>query len=178
MPAGWTTTLIDMPLNSFPSTVSEETLKLKSFMCPSGINDFPMTNSSHIKGTSSVRELLTVMKDTRTGGPAEGAHLHIVHLADARSSLELIKIPHSLKIRGLIDFSVKSEYPVDPLWNYVVLAVFGVLWLERNANISEGMVMNFEFLWKRIVYWAALQMPSNREFIGRCPIFLYFRKLV
>ncbi|KAL2494176.1 Allantoinase [Forsythia ovata] len=48
--------------------------------------------SSSTLGTSSVRELLTVMKDTRTGGPAEGAHLHIVHLADARSSLELIKI--------------------------------------------------------------------------------------
>ncbi|RWR92054.1 Amidohydrolase 1 [Cinnamomum micranthum f. kanehirae] len=88
--AGGVTTLIDMPLNSFPSTVSEETLRLKveaaqdklyvdvgfwgglvpdnafnksalegllkagvlglkSFMCPSGINDFPMTNASHIK---------------------------------------------------------------------------------------------------------------------------------
>lgn len=88
--AGGITTLIDMPLNSEPSTVSVETLKLKveaaeqklyvdvgfwgglvpenaynasaldgllkagvlglkSFMCPSGINDFPMTNSSHIK---------------------------------------------------------------------------------------------------------------------------------
>ncbi|KAH6773703.1 allantoinase [Perilla frutescens var. hirtella] len=181
--AGGVTTLIDMPLNSFPSTVSEETLKLKikaaqgrifvdvgfwgglvpenafnstalehlleagalglkSFMCPSGINDFPMTNSSHIKEGLSVlakyrrpllvhaeiqqdpegeldmvdvgsvsprsystylttrpasweeaaiRELLTVTKNTRAGGPAEGAHLHIVHLADARSSLELIK---------------------------------------------------------------------------------------
>ncbi|KAL2532870.1 Allantoinase [Abeliophyllum distichum] len=85
--SGGIRTLIDMPLNSFPSTVSKETLKLKyvistssfnrflgrsgpknafnatslerllkagvlglkSFMCPSGINDFPMTNSSHIK---------------------------------------------------------------------------------------------------------------------------------
>ncbi|PIN19735.1 Dihydroorotase [Handroanthus impetiginosus] len=177
--AGGITTLIDMPLNSVPSTVSEETLKLKtkaaqgrifvdvgfwgglvpenafnvtalerlldagalglkSFMCPSGINDFPMTNSRHIKEGLSVlakykrpllvhaeiqqkaegdlemvgnprsystylktrpasweeaaiRELLAVMKDTRAGGPAEGAHLHIVHLSDARSSLELIK---------------------------------------------------------------------------------------
>ncbi|KAL2552487.1 Allantoinase [Forsythia ovata] len=100
--------LIDMPLNSFRSTVSEETLKLKSFMCHSGINDFPMTNSSHIKGTSSVRELLTVMKDTRTGGPAEGAHLHIVHLADARSFLELIKIVFMLsyleELRSLVYF--------------------------------------------------------------------------
>jgi allantoinase len=88
--AGGITTLVDMPLNSFPSTVSPETLKLKieaaknrihvdvgfwgglvpdnalnssaleslldagvlglkSFMCPSGINDFPMTNITHIK---------------------------------------------------------------------------------------------------------------------------------
>ncbi|CAH1448446.1 unnamed protein product [Lactuca virosa] len=176
--AGGITTLIDMPLNNFPSTVSEETLKLKkeatkgriyvnvgfwgglvpenafnasilegllnagalglkSFMCPSGINDFPMTDATHIKEGLSVlakykrpllvhaekqqeleledgvddprsystylktrpasweetaiRELLTVAKDTRIGGPAEGAHVHIVHLSDSRSSLELIK---------------------------------------------------------------------------------------
>ncbi|KAJ6402072.1 hypothetical protein OIU84_014195 [Salix udensis] len=178
--AGGITTLIDMPLNSVPSTVSAETLKLKidaakkniyvdvgfwgglvpenafdansleallsagalglkSFMCPSGINDFPMTNSSHIKeGLSilakyrrpllvhaeipqysesyledaandprlystylktrpasweeaAIRELLTVSKDTRIGGPAEGAHLHVVHLSDAGSSLQLLK---------------------------------------------------------------------------------------
>ncbi|WOG85168.1 hypothetical protein DCAR_0104355 [Daucus carota subsp. sativus] len=177
--AGGITTLIDMPLNSFPSTVSEETLKLKieaaegnifvdvgfwgglvpenafnasalegllnagvlglkSFMCPSGINDFPMTNSTHIKEGLSVlakyrrpllvhaeieqeseelknevddprsystylktrpasweqaaiRELLTVTKDTRAGGPSEGAHLHIVHLSDSGDSLDLIK---------------------------------------------------------------------------------------
>ncbi|KAK4485222.1 hypothetical protein RD792_007850 [Penstemon davidsonii] len=181
--AGGITTLVDMPLNSYPSTVSEETLKLKtnaaqgrifvdvgfwgglvpenafnstalerlldagvlglkSFMCPSGINDFPMTNSTHIKEGLSVlakykrpllvhaevqqelegddlattegagnprsystylktrppsmeeaaiRELLTLTKDTRVGGPSEGAHLHIVHLADSKSSLQLIK---------------------------------------------------------------------------------------
>ncbi|XP_044495077.1 allantoinase isoform X2 [Mangifera indica] len=180
--AGGVTTLIDMPLNSYPSTISKETLKLKieaaekniyidvgfwgglvpenafnvtaleallnagalglkSFMCPSGINDFPMTNASHIKEGLSVlarykrpllvhaeiqqdskshlevedgkndarsystylksrppsmeetaiRELIAITKDTRPGGPAEGAHLHIVHLADASSSLDLIK---------------------------------------------------------------------------------------
>ncbi|CAL5412219.1 unnamed protein product [Camellia sinensis] len=174
--AGGLTTLVDMPLNSFPSTVSEETfelkikaaakriyvdvgfwgglvpenafngsalegllkagvLGLKSFMCPSGINDFPMTNAGHIKeGLSilakyrrpllvhaeiqqelediaddprsystylktrpasweeaAIRELLTVTNSTRAGGPAEGTHLHIVHLSDARSSLDLIK---------------------------------------------------------------------------------------
>lgn len=31
-------------------------------------------------------------KETRTGGPAEGAHLHIVHLSDSSSSLDLIKV--------------------------------------------------------------------------------------
>lgn len=179
--AGGITTLIDMPLNSYPSTVSAETLRLKveasneklhvdvgfwgglvpenafntsalesllsagalglkSFMCPSGINDFPMTNSSHIKEGLSVlaryrrpllvhaevvldsetnsehdsdsdarsyttylktrppsweeaaiRELQEAMQATRVGGLAEGAHVHIVHLSDARTSLDLIK---------------------------------------------------------------------------------------
>ncbi|XP_028086066.1 probable allantoinase isoform X2 [Camellia sinensis] len=51
--AGGLTTLVDMPLNSFPSTTSEETFELKSFMCPSGINDFPMTNAGHIKSISA-----------------------------------------------------------------------------------------------------------------------------
>ncbi|KAJ4846568.1 hypothetical protein Tsubulata_043281 [Turnera subulata] len=191
--AGGITTLVDMPLNSDPSTVSVDTLMLKlkaaekniyidvgfwgglvpenafnptalqalldagvlglkvsilrsgslsiskSFMCPSGINDFPMTNISHIKEGLSVlakygrpllvhaemeqesesfpvddeqdpksystylrtrppsweeaaiREIMKVSMDTRIGGPAEGAHVHIVHLADAGSSLELLK---------------------------------------------------------------------------------------
>ncbi|KAK0578188.1 hypothetical protein LWI29_006498 [Acer saccharum] len=175
--AGGVTTLIDMPLNSYPCTVSAETLKLKlaaaekriyvnvgfwgglvpenafnasaleallnagvlglkAFMCPSGINDFPMTNSSQIKEGLSVlakykrpllvhseiqldsqldiegdprsystylksrppsweeaaiRELVSVAKDTRNGGPLEGAHLHVVHLSDASASLDLLK---------------------------------------------------------------------------------------
>lgn len=41
---------------------------------------------------AAIRELLTLTKDTRAGGPAEGAHLHIVHLSDASSSLDLIKV--------------------------------------------------------------------------------------
>ncbi|KAK2644080.1 hypothetical protein Ddye_019275 [Dipteronia dyeriana] len=178
--AGGVTTLVDMPLNSYPCTISTETLKLKlaaaknriyvdvgfwgglvpenafnataleallsagvlglkSFMCPSGINDFPMTNSSHIKEGLSVlakykrpllvhseieldsqldiedgeddprsystylktrppsweeaaiRELLSITKDTRNGGHLEGAHLHVVHLSDASTSLDLLK---------------------------------------------------------------------------------------
>uniref|UniRef100_A0A1D1YPD9 allantoinase n=2 Tax=Anthurium amnicola TaxID=1678845 RepID=A0A1D1YPD9_9ARAE len=179
--AGGITTLIDMPLNSFPSTVSKEALQLKveaardkiyvdvgfwgglvpdnafnrsalesllnagvlglkSFMCPSGINDFPMTNATHIKEglhvlaqynrpllvhaeiqldsegyvanaaysdarsystylrtrppsweQAAVRELQGVVQDTRVGGHAAGAHLHIVHLSDASLSLDIIK---------------------------------------------------------------------------------------
>lgn len=41
---------------------------------------------------AAIRELLSVSKDTRIGGPAEGAHVHIVHLSDSKSSLELIKV--------------------------------------------------------------------------------------
>lgn len=93
--AGGLTTLIDMPLNSLPTTISKETLEmklqaakdkllvdvgfwgglvpenafnssalfdllnagalgLKSFMCPSGINDFAMTDESHIKAALPV----------------------------------------------------------------------------------------------------------------------------
>ncbi|KAL0846373.1 hypothetical protein Bca101_019619 [Brassica carinata] len=172
--AGGITTLIDMPLNSDPSTVSPETLKLKieaakkrilidvgfwGGLVPDnalnssalsslldagvlglkvGINDFPMTNITHIKEGLSVlakykrpllvhaevemdseiddgadndprsyltylktrptsweegaiRNLLSVTENTRIGGSAEGAHVHIVHLSDATSSLELIK---------------------------------------------------------------------------------------
>ncbi|EEE61915.1 probable allantoinase [Oryza sativa Japonica Group] len=179
--AGGITTLVDMPLNSYPSTVSEETLKLKldaakdklhvdvgfwgglvpenalnpsalesllnagvlglkSFMCPSGINDFPMTNSTHIEEglvtlakykrpllihaeripdvqnedgidgeldpkayttylksrppaweEAAIKDLQRAMKDTEIGGRSEGAHIHIVHLSDAKTSLGLLK---------------------------------------------------------------------------------------
>lgn len=40
---------------------------------------------------TAIIELLTVTKETRTDGPAEGAHLHIVHISNARASLDLIK---------------------------------------------------------------------------------------
>ncbi|XP_042395933.1 allantoinase-like [Zingiber officinale] len=194
--AGGITTLVDMPLNNFPSTISEETLRmkveatqgkiyvdvgfwgglvpenaynitmldgllhagalgLKSFMCPSGINDFPMTNITHIKEglhvlakykrpllvhaevvldhetdegvgggpnprsyatylktrptsweEAAIRNLQEAIKDTRTGGPAEGAHVHIVHLSDAKASLDLIK---DLKQKGQDGGSVSVE---------------------------------------------------------------------
>lgn len=44
-----------------------------------------------LREEAAIRELLTVTMDTRAGGPASGAHLHVVHLSDASSSLDLIK---------------------------------------------------------------------------------------
>ncbi|CAK9872545.1 unnamed protein product [Sphagnum jensenii] len=182
--AGGVTALVDMPLNSFPTTTTKDTLLLKleaakgklfvdvgfwgglvpenvanltvmdellnagalglkSFMCPSGINDFPHTTAEDIKaalpvlarygrpmlvhaevvqpspeerslqpgepsensrlysryhGTrplswerTAVQQLTEVAKDTAVGGPAEGAHIHVVHLSDPEESLHLIK---------------------------------------------------------------------------------------
>ncbi|XP_050108198.1 allantoinase-like isoform X3 [Malus sylvestris] len=249
--AGGITTLVDMPLNSEPSTVSRETLELKikaaksriyvdvgfwgglvpenafnasaledlldagvlglkSFMCPSGINDFPMTNASHIKEglavlakyrrpllvhaekaqelesdlgveggsndprcyltylktrppsweEAAIRDLLTLTKDTRIGGLAEGAHLHIVHLSDARSSLDLIKDGHvdmlssdhsptvpELKLLNDGDFlrawggisSLQFVLPVT--WSYgkkygVTLQQLALWWSERPARLA------------------------------------------
>lgn len=46
---------------------------------------------------AAINQLITLSKDTRAGGSAEGAHIHIVHLSDARTSLNLIKVAkHSL----------------------------------------------------------------------------------
>jgi allantoinase len=118
-------------------------LGLKSFMCPSGINDFPATTAQHIQASlpvlakygrpilvhqevthppaesshllvgepasnarsyarylrsrplswerAAVEQLVEVAKDTKPGGPAHGAHIHIVHLSDAEDSLAMIK---------------------------------------------------------------------------------------
>jgi len=38
------------------------------------------------------------MHETRVGGLAEGAHVHIVHLSDSRTSLDLIKVCLSIYI--------------------------------------------------------------------------------
>lgn len=45
-----------------------------------------------IREEAAIRELVAVTKETRSGGLAEGSHLHIVHLSDSSSSLELIKV--------------------------------------------------------------------------------------
>ncbi|KAH7545983.1 hypothetical protein FEM48_Zijuj01G0152100 [Ziziphus jujuba var. spinosa] len=160
--AGGITTLVDMPLNNFPSTVSRETFELKiqsakeriyvdvgfwgglvpenafnksaledllnagvlglkeglsllakyrrPLLVHAEIEQDPISNlgledgdddarsySTYLKTRppsweeAAIRELLTVTKDTRIGGSAAGAHLHIVHLSDSSSSLNLIK---------------------------------------------------------------------------------------
>ncbi|KAH9627313.1 hypothetical protein KSS87_016774 [Heliosperma pusillum] len=165
--AGGITTLIDMPLNSEPSTVSVETLNLKIKAAKNRIfvdvgfwgglvpenafnatalenflragvlglkeglsmlakfkrpllvhaeiqeervedlvennDDDPRLYSTYLKTRppsmeqAAITDLLTVSKDTRVGGPLEGAHLHVVHLSDAGTSLDLLK---KAKARG------------------------------------------------------------------------------
>ncbi|AES63771.2 allantoinase [Medicago truncatula] len=119
--AGGVTTVVDMPLNNHPTTMSKETLELKleaaedkiyvdvgfwgglvpenaqntsileglldagvlglkSFMCPSGIDDFPMTTIEHIKEGLSVlakyrRPLLVhseIQQDSESSSELEG----------------------------------------------------------------------------------------------------------
>uniref|UniRef100_A0A9I9CEZ8 Allantoinase n=1 Tax=Cucumis melo TaxID=3656 RepID=A0A9I9CEZ8_CUCME len=155
--AGGVTTLVDMPLNNFPSTTSEETLKLKikaaegriyvdvgfwgGLVPENAFNASALENllkagalglklivtsqpyAMHMSGKATsyqignaklmerldedptkrllttdlvveeaaVRELLKVTNNTRPGGPAEGAHIHVAHLSDSGSTLELIK---------------------------------------------------------------------------------------
>ncbi|CAM6107609.1 unnamed protein product [Calypogeia fissa] len=134
-----------VPENAENETVLDELLNagalgLKSFMCPSGINDFPMTTAREIKAAlpvlakygrpilvhgevelplddgiddltldarreystylrtrppsgeaEAVRQLVEVAEDTAPRGPAEGAHIHLVHLSDAGKTLSLVK---------------------------------------------------------------------------------------
>lgn len=42
--------------------------------------------------TEAVRQLMEVAKDTRSGGVADGAHVHVVHLSDATNTLSIIKV--------------------------------------------------------------------------------------
>ncbi|KAJ3692985.1 hypothetical protein LUZ60_012080 [Juncus effusus] len=252
--AGGITMLVDMPLNSFPSTVSEETLKLKleaaekklyvdvgfwgglvpenafnasaldkllnagalglkSFMCPSGINDFPMTNLTHIKEglkilakyqrpllvhaefvletenenenenqdpksyatylntrppsweAEAIRQLKEASEETRIGGNAKGAHLHIVHLSDSKTSLDLIKeaknggssltvetCPHYLAFsaeeikNGDTRFKcsppIRDESNRKSLWNALLEGHIDMLSSDHSPSIPELKLFN------------------------------------
>ncbi|KAG4977878.1 hypothetical protein JHK82_037154 [Glycine max] len=159
--AGGVTTVVDMPLNNHPTTVSRETLKLKLEAAENkiyvdvgfwgGLIPENAHNTSILEGLLSagvlglkeglsvlakyrrpllvhseiqqhskkhlelndkggprayltylhtrppsweeaaIKELVGVTKDTRKGGPLEGAHVHVVHLSDSSASLDLIK---------------------------------------------------------------------------------------
>ncbi|CAL2273764.1 unnamed protein product [Prunus armeniaca] len=52
-------------------------------------NCFPSASKPG-KWPAAIRDLLNLTKDTTIGAPAEGAHLHSVHLSDSSSSLDLI----------------------------------------------------------------------------------------
>ncbi|KAG0613441.1 hypothetical protein M758_6G102600 [Ceratodon purpureus] len=137
-----------VPDNAYNASKLEDLLEagalgLKSFMCPSGINDFPATTAQDIQASLpvlakygrpilvhqevidppaepahlvlgeptsnarsysrylasrplswervAVKQLMEVAKDTKLGGPAYGAHIHVVHLSDPEDSLSLIK---------------------------------------------------------------------------------------
>lgn len=41
---------------------------------------------------AAIKDLQRAMKDTEIGGRSEGAHIHIVHLSDAKTSLGLLKV--------------------------------------------------------------------------------------
>jgi hypothetical protein len=56
------------------------------------LHDLRYSTLFQIREQAAIRELVTLSKETRTGGPAEGAQLHIVHLSDSSSSLDLIKV--------------------------------------------------------------------------------------
>jgi hypothetical protein len=61
---------------------------------------------------AAIRELLTVSKDTRIGGPAEGAHLHVVHLSDAGSSLQLLKVSYNFPCTECMCMCIE----IEPCW--------------------------------------------------------------
>ncbi|XP_024397516.1 allantoinase isoform X2 [Physcomitrium patens] len=170
-------------------------LGLKSFMCPSGINDFPATTAKDIQAslpvlakygrpilvhqevvdppadpahlmqgepvsnarsyqrylnsrpisweTEAVRQLMEVAKDTRSGGVADGAHVHVVHLSDATNTLSIIK---EAKAEG-------SSVTVETCAHYLAFAA---------EDIPEGATQykcappirdsrNRELLWKALL---------------------------
>ena len=60
-----------------------------------------------IREQAAIRELVGVTKDTASGGPLQGAHVHIVHLSDSSASLDMIKVIYAFWWR-YIRFSFKS----------------------------------------------------------------------
>ena len=55
---------------------------------------------------AAIKELVGVTKDTRKGGPLEGAHVHVVHLSDSSASLDLIKVLCALSCLVKIKYGI------------------------------------------------------------------------
>ncbi|OEL16853.1 putative allantoinase [Dichanthelium oligosanthes] len=211
--AGGITTLVDMPLNSFPSTVSEETLKLKleaardklyvdvgfwgglvpeNAFNPSALESLlnagvlglkeglvtlakykrpllihaeripevedddgldgeldPRSYATYLKSRppaweeSAIRDLQRAMKDTEVGGRSEGAQIHIVHLSDAQTSLELMK---DAKLSG-------ASVTIETCPHYLAFSADevpdGDTRFKCAPPIRDG--MNRETLWKSLL---------------------------
>lgn len=154
-----------VPENAYNESVLTDLLAagalgLKSFMCPSGTDDFPATSAKQIKASlpvlakfkrpilvhqevtsppsdpsslvpgeppsnaraysryldarpitwerEAVRQLMEVAKDTKPGGIAEGAHVHVVHLTDGEDTLSLIK--NAKKERSSVTVETCAHY--------------------------------------------------------------------
>ena len=55
---------------------------------------------------AAIKQLVSVTKDTRKGGPLEGAHVHVVHLSDSSASLDLIKVLRALSCLVKIKYGI------------------------------------------------------------------------
>ena len=53
----------------------------------------------------------------------------------------------------------------NAVWGCLVLAVFWVIWLERNQRIFEDKIgADQEELWDRIKFWSSLWVSVTHEF--------------
>ncbi|CAL2273749.1 unnamed protein product [Prunus armeniaca] len=76
-------------------------------------NCFPYASKPG-KWLAAIRDLLPLTKDTTVGAPAEGAHLHSVHLSDSSSSLDLINEGFYTYVGGHVDMLSSDYLPTMP----------------------------------------------------------------
>ncbi|GMP27337.1 hypothetical protein CsSME_00003376 [Camellia sinensis var. sinensis] len=83
---------------------------------------------------------LKIANDARAGGPAEGAHLHIVHLSDARSSLDLIKV---LKMATDAGHQVVGSFLSESLQQQFSMHLASVM---RILNVMQASTLDYQFI--------------------------------